>query len=595
MRSRALVVLLGLSLGVVNVSAPAGAQTADGTITGTVTSPEGEPLDEVCVEAFGDDGYGVAETVSDGSYDIRGLQPGSYTVGFNTCGEQVPGYAPEFFDDAMIIEDAQPVTVGAGETRADVDAALALTGTLSGTVLDADSGEELAGICVEAFSSDAGGFGRGVTDGEGGYLVADLPEGSYTVLFVDCSDQVYITEYYDDVQVEQGEPVSEPTPVQVTSGEDTPGIDAGLVEGGAVSGTVLGLHTGEGQPLVCAALFEEDAQDGDLPVAAGFTGISPLPEGGAVAPGEYTIGGVVPGEYVVAYNAAVCEDDGYLTTFYDGAATREDATVISVTRGQVTSEIDAVVVPVPSISFACPGEISPEQRQFDDVPEGNVHAVAIECLALFDIVLGRSQSSYNPAQPVNRAQLASFVARTLEASGVALPADPPNAFDDDNGSVHEPRIDQLAALGIVRGVADRRYAPAQTVNRGQMATFLVNAYERATGMTLQSAGDRFADDEASVHEEAINKAATAGITAGTGSGYNPGGVVQRDQMASFLARLLDRIQRDLLLTGPQAGGGGEPSGVTSSSTRREPAGLDALRARTLSPLQRLAEQAAAGR
>jgi hypothetical protein len=591
MRARVLICFVALVVGMISGSTPAGAQARTGSITGTVVAPDGAPLEEVCVEAFSDtgSGYAAAQTRSDGSYVLEELAAGDYHVGFNTCGERVPGYAGEFYDDARTLETSEHVTVSQGETVTGISASLEETGSFSGAVVEDGTGDPLEGICVLAFDDELGSFGEATTDADGGYVVADLPAGAYTVVFGDCAEPyVHISEVYDDVQLSSEGPETDAQPVDVTSGEDTGGIDASLAEGGAVQGVLTGLHTGEEQPLVCVGLFDAQDEEG-RPVALADSGLAPAPNREASSPGEFVFPGVVPGDYVVAFNPGDCADTGYLTSWYDDALSRDDADILTVTQGEVTRGIDAVVVPQPSIDFACPFELEGEPDRFSDVPEGNVHRRAIECLALFEVVLGRSDGTYAPAAAVTRAQLASFVARTIEAAGVTLPADPPDAFDDDNGSVHEATINQLAAAGVVNGKGGRRYAPAETVNRAQMATFLVNAYEAATGIPLRSSGDRFPDDDGNVHESSIDKAATAGITAGTGSGYAPNGVVRRDAMASFLARLLDRAQRDLAFFLPDEGGG-EGEGLASmsvgrSAPEREPA---------VGSLERLVRDAARG-
>jgi hypothetical protein len=59
--------------------------------------------------------------------------------------------------------------------------------------------------------------------------------------------------------------------------------------------------------------------------------------------------------------------------------------------------------------------------------------------------------------------MAACLARTIVQSGGSLPAAPPDAFGDDNGSVHETAINQLAAVGISRGKGRGRYDPAGIV------------------------------------------------------------------------------------------------------------------------------------
>jgi extracellular elastinolytic metalloproteinase len=193
-----------------------------------------------------------------------------------------------------------------------------------------------------------------------------------------------------------------------------------------------------------------------------------------------------------------------------------------------------------SIFDACPegeGGVPRDSRQDDN---GNVHEFAIDCMVWYEIAKGTSETEYEPAQPVNRAQMASFIARLIEQSGGEL-EEGDDAFTDDDGSVHEENINKLAAAGIVDGKGAGIYDPLGTVTRAQMAKFLVLGYQFRSGILLEGNGDYFADDNGSTHEANINRSAAAGFTAGRGAGYEPGSDVLRDQMASFLARTLDLL------------------------------------------------------
>jgi subtilisin family serine protease len=108
-------------------------------------------------------------------------------------------------------------------------------------------------------------------------------------------------------------------------------------------------------------------------------------------------------------------------------------------------------------------------------------------------------------------------------------------FQDIGASPFGSEIDWLAAEGITNGCSAERFCPKDSVTREQMASFLARALE------LPSAGaDYFTDDEASVHEADINRAAAAGVTEGCGGArYCPKDSVTREQMASFLARALN--------------------------------------------------------
>jgi hypothetical protein len=137
--------------------------------------------------------------------------------------------------------------------------------------------------------------------------------------------------------------------------------------------------------------------------------------------------------------------------------------------------------------------------------------------------------------------MASFIARLIDATTKDLPAASSDHFADDDGNAHEDNINRLAEAGIVSGRADGTYGPTAPVTRAQMATFLVQAYEYV-GPALTASQDYFSDDNGNTHEDNINKAAEAGFAGGRADGtYGPNDIVVRDQMASFLARVLDLL------------------------------------------------------
>lgn len=187
---------------------------------------------------------------------------------------------------------------------------------------------------------------------------------------------------------------------------------------------------------------------------------------------------------------------------------------------------------------ACPADV-PEDG-FRDVPEYDVHEPAIDCATWRGVTRGVGDDRYVPGGTATRGQLASLLARALQNTGAQLPADPPDAFSDDDGSVHQRSINQLAALGIVRGTSADRYAPGATVSRAQAAAMLVRAHEQDTGEPLTVTRDHFTDDEDSAHELEINKAADGRFMGGTSADtFTPRAAVIRGQIASAVVRWVD--------------------------------------------------------
>jgi len=153
----------------------------------------------------------------------------------------------------------------------------------------------------------------------------------------------------------------------------------------------------------------------------------------------------------------------------------------------------------------------------------------IEWLTERGITHGCATGRFCPTGVVTREQMASFIVRMF-----ALPPSTTDRFTDDEASVHEAAINALAAAGITGGCSTGGFCPRSSVTREQMASFLARAARIAA-----PGSDHFLDDERSVHEGDINRAAAAGITGGCDQyRYCPRTVVTREQMAAFLHRVV---------------------------------------------------------
>ncbi|MGH2446185.1 MAG: S-layer homology domain-containing protein [Candidatus Limnocylindria bacterium] len=143
------------------------------------------------------------------------------------------------------------------------------------------------------------------------------------------------------------------------------------------------------------------------------------------------------------------------------------------------------------------------------------------------ITAGCSADRYCPRGVVTREQMASFLKRADD-----LGVSSRDWFRDDNRSPHEGDINRVAEADITGGCDVARFCPTSRVTRGQMASFLVRALDLPAAKR-----NWFWDDNASMHEDAINRLADAGITGGCASGrFCPNATVNREQMAGFLHR-----------------------------------------------------------
>ena len=90
---------------------------------------------------------------------------------------------------------------------------------------------------------------------------------------------------------------------------------------------------------------------------------------------------------------------------------------------------------------------------FTDIA-GSPFRVDIEWVYASGITSGCSATLYCSDGLVTREQMASFLARALHLSGAA-----PDAFTDDETSIHEPNINLVAQAGIASGCGGGKFCP----------------------------------------------------------------------------------------------------------------------------------------
>jgi len=177
---------------------------------------------------------------------------------------------------------------------------------------------------------------------------------------------------------------------------------------------------------------------------------------------------------------------------------------------------------------------------YTDRDQFDVHAGAIDCITAYNLAQGYPDGTFRATIDLSRAQIASLLARLVQAAGVTLPASPADAYPGDNGDVHELAINQIAELGLLddtTGQSAPNYGVSDPIKREDMAQMLYNAFRTITGAPLPAGPDAFSDDDASDNQDAINALAAQGVIEGTGGGlYEPDGTVSRGQFASFFAR-----------------------------------------------------------
>ncbi|KOR30818.1 hypothetical protein TI04_03965 [Achromatium sp. WMS2] len=180
-----------------------------GRITGKVTDTSGNPIAGVDVSAMrwnGSEGNPwnlqmYDTTAADGTFDIGGLLPDNYLIGYN---DYYGSRMKEFYNNVenWDTDHATKIAVTSGVTVTGIDAVLALPGHIKGKVTNV-SGTPIANIYVYAYTNVDGAwtFHSFVkTDTNGNYDLSQLMANTYRLHYFDLSYQYY-EKYYENVPI----------------------------------------------------------------------------------------------------------------------------------------------------------------------------------------------------------------------------------------------------------------------------------------------------------------------------------------------------------------------------------------------------------
>jgi hypothetical protein len=292
------------------------------TLSGTVTrARDGAPVPGVTAWIDGDGGSTSAVTDADGRYRAAGLNAGTYIVEFSPpiVDDLPPELAHEYYRGVRSPDLATPVVVAAGANVEGIDAALEDTGSISGRVVRADSGDPISGAMVHFQPEDyTMGFSTR-TAADGTYTLAGVVPGRHFVEFSTDDEDLLDAFWPDAVDWEGAEPVA------VEAGVDTPGIDAVLASAAVIAGEVR--FGGTAWTAGGTVTLE--------PVAAPDAGVShPLADDGT-----FRIGKLLPGEYFVSVQPTA-DDSRAASQYHPGAPTRAAAQPVALTGGALRAGID---------------------------------------------------------------------------------------------------------------------------------------------------------------------------------------------------------------------------------------------------------------
>jgi hypothetical protein len=308
--------------------------TIEGVLTDSVTAAPIEGA-RACIVSLATAEETCAETNSLGRFAFPDLEAGEYMLDLTGLVCDADECAQEYIPKA-------PFRVFALEGQATTaHTELVPYGSIEGTVTKAAGGSPIADLKVEAEGLNGENGGTVETDASGHYAIHGLQEGEYKVVFSgqtcvagDCT-RVYAERYWDDIK-----PQDPATPVVVTDGVKTEGIDAALELLGSIRGKVTdAAHDPIAKTFVCTNSLTEYYNTCVVTNSAG----------------EYELPQLPPGEFNVVFTGRVCttalceleacELDRscprtYIAHYWPSVLTDEEATLVTVTAGQAHEDID---------------------------------------------------------------------------------------------------------------------------------------------------------------------------------------------------------------------------------------------------------------
>jgi hypothetical protein len=303
-----------------------------GSVSGHVLDDAGgDPLVGVCVSLYRADGGWTGAggcTGVDGSFQTTGVASGSYLAEFD---DAVGGHLGEWWDDARTYNTAAPIAVSLGAATM-ANASLTMGGSVTGTVTDAVSQTPLAGAYVDVSSPDGQSwYGSAQAEADGSYRVSGLPAGPVVVQFW---EQDHLTQWWDRATT-----LTAATPISVSLRQTTPGVNAALLRGATIRGTITDAADAVPLPQACVTVYDATGQE------AAFDCGRPH--------GTYTIGGLAPGTYRIGFEA-----DRYLGEFYADQPSLETATPVALSGEGSDATADASLRRAPSISGTVVNSVS---------------------------------------------------------------------------------------------------------------------------------------------------------------------------------------------------------------------------------------------
>jgi uncharacterized repeat protein (TIGR01451 family) len=311
---------------------------AAGGITGTVTDAgTGQPIQGVTIDVL--DGASTnlsinnfvdfaVTTAANGTFNTgRVLPPGAYKLRARKVNS---GYIQTFYHtvpNGFDLSTAATLPVIAGADTPNANIAMALGGTITGTIRDRASNQPLSGATVRirrvASSGFFGDFAT-TTDANGNYTLTGIHTGEW-LLTAEATGHMF--GWYSGDPNNLATDFASSLPIQITGTSTVPNVNLNLpLGGGEIRGRVTRTDSGQAVPPGTVVSIR-----------------GPWPRSSAVSPsnvltneqGDFSISGVPPGRYLIEADRFQMANGTAIGFFPLGAISRITGIPVTVTDGGV--------------------------------------------------------------------------------------------------------------------------------------------------------------------------------------------------------------------------------------------------------------------
>lgn len=315
---------LALAVAAASLAPLSASASATASMSGVVTAADtGAPIADLAVTLELPGGTEVASTSTDaaGAYTFTDLQAASYIAQFS-----------DDYGTGHLGTTSSPLTVNDGQSITGVNVALALGGSITGTVsLSTGPLTQPATVALVGQGSVVNSPGDlfGIpTAADGTFTLTGLKSGNYTLYFAGPNGANVAPQYYGGV-----ESPADATYFAVTAGQTVTGKDAVLEPGSSISGTVTGP---DGSPLAFAPVGALSPTDGVIASTS------------TASDGSYTLSGLAAGSTTLQFYPPFADD--LLPQWWSGASTEAGAQYFDVPAATQLTGYDASLATGSSIS-----------------------------------------------------------------------------------------------------------------------------------------------------------------------------------------------------------------------------------------------------